>query len=100
MITEARTEFCVSDPVSHFRARSSKAGHGNRDANRTRARIVSKGVFRSVSRCCYAKHSELSPWPVERSADWTARVNAPLSTTQRNRVRASIGRGQQYGEEK
>ena len=42
----------------------------------------------------------LSPWPVERPANWTARVNAPLTTKELDRVRVSIERGRPYGEEK
>jgi putative transposase len=39
----------------------------------------------------------LSPWPVERPANWTARVNAPLSAKELTRVRVSIERGRPYG---
>jgi putative transposase len=39
----------------------------------------------------------LSPWPVERPPNWTARVNAALSATELNRVRVSMARGQPYG---
>ena len=39
----------------------------------------------------------LSPWPVERPANWTARVNAPLTAKELDRVRVSIERGQPYG---
>jgi hypothetical protein len=41
----------------------------------------------------------LSPWPVERPANWTARVNAPLTSKELDRVRVSIERGRPYGEE-
>jgi hypothetical protein len=41
-----------------------------------------------------------SPWPVERPANWTARVNAPLTTTESDRVRVSIERGRPYGDER
>ena len=41
----------------------------------------------------------LSPWPVERPANWTARVNAPLTAKELDRVRVSIERGQPYGDE-
>ena len=39
----------------------------------------------------------LSPWPVERPANWTARVNAPLTAKELDRVRLSIERGRPYG---
>jgi putative transposase len=39
----------------------------------------------------------LSPWPVERPANWTARVNAPLTAKELDRVPVSIERGQPYG---
>ena len=39
----------------------------------------------------------LSPWPVERPANWTARVNAPLTAKELDRVRVSIERGRPYG---
>ena len=41
----------------------------------------------------------LSPWPVERPANWTARVNAPLTAKELDRVRVSIERGRPYGED-
>ena len=42
----------------------------------------------------------LSPWPVKRPANWTARVNAPLTRKELDRVRVSIERGRPYGDEK
>jgi len=42
----------------------------------------------------------LSPWPVERPANWAARVDAPLATKELDRVRVSIERGRPYGEQK
>jgi putative transposase len=41
----------------------------------------------------------LSPWPVERPRDWTARVNAALSARELGRLRASIERGRPYGDD-
>jgi hypothetical protein len=41
----------------------------------------------------------LSPWPVQRPANWTARVNAPLTSKELDRVRVSIERGRPYGKE-
>ncbi|MGO9922116.1 MAG: hypothetical protein ACLQIB_46390, partial [Isosphaeraceae bacterium] len=41
----------------------------------------------------------LSPWPVERPANWTVRVNAPLTAKEFDRVRVSIARGRPYGAE-
>ncbi len=42
----------------------------------------------------------LSHWPVERPANWTARVNGPLTTKESDRVLVSIERGRPYGKEK
>jgi putative transposase len=39
----------------------------------------------------------LSPWPVERPADWTVRVNTALSGKELDRIRASALRGRPYG---
>ena len=39
----------------------------------------------------------LSPWPIDRPADWIARVNSPLATRELERMRASIDRGRPYG---
>jgi putative transposase len=44
----------------------------------------------------------LSPWPVSRPANWTARVNVPLTTNEQGRVRVSIERverGRPYGDD-
>ena len=38
----------------------------------------------------------LSPWPVERPTNWTARVNAPLTVKESNRMRLSMERGRPY----
>jgi hypothetical protein len=42
----------------------------------------------------------LSPRPVERTANWKARVNAPVTTKELERTRVSIERGRPYGKEK
>jgi putative transposase len=42
----------------------------------------------------------LSPWPVERPANWTARVNAALTATELDRVQVCIERGRPYGDGK
>ena len=39
----------------------------------------------------------LSPWPVERPANWTVRLNSPLTAKELDRVRASLARGRPYG---
>jgi putative transposase len=39
----------------------------------------------------------LSPWPVKRPANWTARINAPVTAKELDRIRLSIARGQPYG---
>jgi hypothetical protein len=41
----------------------------------------------------------LSPWPVSQPANWTARVNVPLTAKELDRVRASIERGRPYGDD-
>jgi putative transposase len=41
----------------------------------------------------------LSPWPIKRPSNWTARVNTPLTAKELERVRLSIERGQPYGED-
>src|SRR6516165_298848 len=38
----------------------------------------------------------VAPWPVERPANWLARVNAPLSAKELGRLRTSIARGRPY----
>jgi putative transposase len=43
--------------------------------------------------------SILTPWPVERPANWIARVNAPLSAKELGRLRSSIERGRPYGDD-
>jgi putative transposase len=39
----------------------------------------------------------LSPWPVARPANWTVRVNSPLTAKELDRVRVSMARGRPYG---
>ena len=39
----------------------------------------------------------LSPWPVQRPADWTARVNAALTANELDRIQVSIERDRPYG---
>ena len=64
-----------------------------------RGRECGRGSLWSITRGTEAIKALLSPWPVERPANWTARVNAPLTTKESDRVRVSIERGQPYGEE-
>jgi putative transposase len=40
----------------------------------------------------------LSPWPLERPADWTELVNEPLDPVQRQRIKSSMERGRPLGE--
>ena len=40
-----------------------------------------------------------SHWPVSRPANWTARVNVPLTAKELGRVRVSIERGRPYGDD-
>ncbi len=51
------------------------------------SRVHSEGAIQAL----------LSPWPVERPANWTARVNAPLTAKELKRVRLSLERGRPYG---
>jgi len=39
----------------------------------------------------------LSPWPVERPADWVNRVNAAITDKELARLRVSVGRGRPFG---
>jgi putative transposase len=39
----------------------------------------------------------LSPWPVERPTNWTARVNTPLTAKEVQRVLVSLKRGRPFG---
>jgi REP-associated tyrosine transposase len=41
----------------------------------------------------------LSPWPVRRPANWTDRVNAPLSAKELGWLRLSIERSRPFGED-
>jgi putative transposase len=41
----------------------------------------------------------LSPWPVERPADWARHVNRPLTGKELDRVRASLERGRPFGDD-
>ena len=65
-----------------------------------RAQLWRWGGLRSRTRGTDAIEALLSPWPVERPANWTARVNAPLDRKELDRVRVSIERGRPYGDEK
>jgi putative transposase len=44
-----------------------------------------------------ALNALLSPWPIGCPADWTARVNAPLSARELKQVRVSLERGRPFG---
>ena len=46
-----------------------------------------------------AVRSLLSPWPGGLPADWSDRVNAPLSARELDRLRVSLARGRPYGED-
>lgn len=39
----------------------------------------------------------LTPWPIERPADWPERVNLPMTEVEEEAVRRSIQRGQPFG---
>jgi len=57
------------------------------------------GILCSRTRGTAAIKALLTPWPVERPANCAARVYAPLTTNELDRVRVSIERGRTYGEE-
>jgi putative transposase len=65
-----------------------------------RAQLWRWGSLWARTRGTKAIKALLSPWPVQRPANWTARVNAPLTKKELDRVRVSIERGRPYGEEK
>jgi REP-associated tyrosine transposase len=46
-----------------------------------------------------AERPALTPWPIERPRDWTARVNRPFGPREEEAVLRSIVRGQPYGSE-
>ena len=46
-----------------------------------------------------AVRAVLSPWPIERPANWTSRVNTPLSAQELKRVRLSLDRGRPFGDD-
>jgi putative transposase len=65
-----------------------------------RAQLWRWGSLWSRTRGTAAIKALLSPWPLQRPANWTARVNAPLTTKELDRVRVNIEKGRPYGEEK
>jgi putative transposase len=65
-----------------------------------RAQLRRCGSLWARTRSTGAIKALLSPWPVERPANRTARVNALLTTKELDRVRVSIERRRPYGEEK
>ena len=73
------------------------------ERNPLSARLVEKAQMWQWGSLWARAHGEedikalLSPWPVERPANWTARVNARLAAKELDRVRVSIERGQPYG---
>ena len=46
-----------------------------------------------------AERPALTPWPIERPRDWTARVNRPFGPSEEEAVLRSIQRGQPFGSE-
>jgi putative transposase len=64
-----------------------------------RAQLWLWGSLWSRTRGTEAIKALLSPWQVERPANWTARVTARLTTKELDRVRMSIERGRPYGDE-
>jgi putative transposase len=44
-----------------------------------------------------AERPALTPWPIDRPRDWTARVNRPFGPKEEEAVRRSIRRGQPFG---
>jgi putative transposase len=64
-----------------------------------RAQLWRWGSLWSRARGTVAIKALLSPWPVERPTNWTARVNTPLTAKELDRLRLSIERGRPYGGE-
>jgi putative transposase len=44
-----------------------------------------------------AEMPRLSPWPITKPADWTLRVNMPMTSAEEQAVQQRIQRGQPYG---
>lgn len=76
------------------------------EANPLRAEMVGRaedwqwsGLWRRI----HDQHGEdlpvLSPWPVERPRNWTARVNGELAKEQLQALRECVDRGRPYGGE-
>jgi putative transposase len=73
------------------------------EANPLRAKLVCRAQdWRWSSLGCDAPTAAklLSPWPLERPADWTRLVNEPLVGLQRQRVQSSLERGRPLGDER
>ena len=46
-----------------------------------------------------AERPTLTPWPIERPHDWTARVNRRFSPTEEEAILRSVQRGPPFGSE-
>jgi putative transposase len=74
------------------------------EANPLRAGLVEEaqqwrwsGLWRRLQRRVPDDELALSPWPVDRPRNWTARVNAGLDDAQLDLVRTSVDRGRPLG---
>ena len=77
------------------------------EANASRAGVVDRAEdwhYSGLWRRIHGQDGEdlpfLSPWPVERPRNWTARVNAGLADEQLETLRECVDRGRPYGGER
>ena len=76
------------------------------EANALRAELVERaedwqwsGLWRRIHDKQGEDLPRLSPWPVERPRNWTARVNGALAEEQLQALRECVDRGRPYGGE-
>ncbi len=75
------------------------------DRNALRANLVERaeqwrwGSLRARRAKDGAERPTLTPWPIERPHDWTARVNRPFGPKEEEAIVRSVQRGQPFGSE-
>ena len=76
------------------------------EANPLRAGLVERaeewqwsGLWRRATRRSQRRRLALSPWPLERPGNWTARVNGNLAERQLEALRECVDRGRPFGGE-
>jgi putative transposase len=73
------------------------------EANPLRAKLVERAeAWRWSSLTNYEGDAPvtLTPWPIDRPEDWVERVNTPAETSETDKLRRCINRGQPFGEPK